>query len=66
MNKKLQALILGIMCFILTIGICIQIRTVNSNGTTVSTNETETELRDQILKLKEKYDNLYEELEQAE
>lgn len=36
MNKKTEAIILGIMCFILTIAICIQINTVNNNGSTVS------------------------------
>ena len=30
MSKKMQAIILGIMCLILTIGICIQIKTVNN------------------------------------
>ena len=35
MNKKLEAVILAVMCFILTIGICIQINTVNNNGSTV-------------------------------
>ena len=32
MNRKYQALILGIMCVILTIAICVQIKTVNNNG----------------------------------
>jgi uncharacterized protein YlxW (UPF0749 family) len=66
MNKKVQALILGIMCLILTIGICVQVKTVNNNGTTISTNQTENELRDQILKMKEKYDNIYEQLQDAQ
>lgn len=66
MSKKIQALILGIMCLILTIGICVQIKTVNSNGTTVSTNQAENELRDQVLKMKEKYENSYEKLQRAE
>lgn len=66
MNKKLISLVLGIMCFLLTFGIVVQIKTVNGTGTTVSTNSKENELRDAVLKAKEKYDNLYEDLERME
>lgn len=66
MNKNKISLILGTMCLLLTIGICVQIKTVNRTGTTVSTNSKENELRDAVLKEKEKYDNLYEELEEME
>lgn len=66
MKKKYQYLIIGIMCLILTTCICIQIRTVNSTGTTVSTNQTENELRDQVLKMKEKYEDSYAKLQEAE
>lgn len=66
MNKKSISLVLGLMCLVLTSGIVIQIKTVNRTGTTVSTNAEENELRDAVLKAKEKYDNLYEELERME
>lgn len=66
MNKKSISLVLGIMCLILSYGIAVQIKTINGTGTTVSTNSRENELRDAVLKAKEKYDNLYEELEQME
>lgn len=66
MNKKLISLVLGIMCLVLTCGIVVQIKTVNGTGTTVSTNSKENELRDAVLKAKEKYDNLYENLERME
>ena len=66
MNKKLISLVLGIMCFLLTFGISVQIKTVNGTGTTVSTNSKENELRDAVLKAKEKYDNFYEEVEKME
>lgn len=66
MNKKLISLILGLMCLVLTYGIVVQIKTVNGTGTTVSTNAKENELRDAVLKSKEKYDNLYNELERME
>ena len=66
MNKKTISLVLGIMCILLTFGIAVQIKTVNGTGTTVSTNAKENELRDAVLKAKEKYDNLYAELEYME
>ena len=66
MNKKIQALILGIMCVILTMAICVQIKTVKSNGATIGRSEAETELKDQVLKMIEKYDNAYENLSRVE
>lgn len=66
MNKKVISLVLGIMCLLLTYGITVQIKTVKGTGTTISTNATENELRDAVLKSKEKYDNLYVALEEAE
>lgn len=66
MNKIRVSIILGIMCFLLTYGIAIQIKTVNSNGTTVSTSQTESTLKTQVLKMKEKYEEKYKELEKAE
>ena len=66
MNKNKISLILGIMCMLLTLGTVIQIKTVSGTGTTISTNAKENELRDAVLKVKEKYDNLYEELERIE
>lgn len=66
MNKNKISLILGIMCMLLTLGTVIQIKTVTGTGTTISTNAKENELRDAVLKAKEKYDNLYEELERIE
>lgn len=66
MNKKIQYLILGIMCFMLTIGIVVQIKTVNNNGTTVGIKQEESELKTQVLKMKEKYENSYEKLQKIE
>ena len=66
MNKKLISLILGLMCVLLSYGTAVQIKTINGTGTTISTNARENELRDAVLKAKEKYDNLYEELEKIE
>ncbi len=66
MEKKLEAIVLGIICFVLTIAISIQIKTVSNNGTTVSTNAKENELRDQVLRMKEKYESSYESLQELE
>ena len=60
MNKKIISLILGIMCVLLSYGIAVQIKTVNGTETPTSTNARENELRDAVLKAKEKYDNLYQ------
>lgn len=66
MNKKLISLVLGIMCFILTIGICVQIKTVNNLNTSVGSSYEENNLRAEVLKYREKYENKYKELEKAQ
>ena len=66
MNKKVVSIILGLMCFLLTYGIAIQVKTVNSTNSKISTNAEENNLRSQVLKFKEKYDNKYAELEKTE
>ena len=66
MNKKIEMIILAMMCFVLTIGIVVQINSVNNNGSTVTGSQTESNLKTQVLKMKEKYENQYAELEKAE
>ena len=66
LNKKIISIVLGIMCFALTLGICIQIRTVTNSNSTVSNNYEENNLRAEVLRYKERYDNKYKELEKAE
>ena len=65
-NKKVVAIVLGIMCFALTAGIFIQMKTVKNNNSTVSNNYEENNLRAEVLKYKERYENKYKELEKAE
>lgn len=65
-NKKIISLILGAMCILLSYGIAAQIKSTNNIGVSTSTNAHENELRDEVLREKEKYDNLYKELEEAE
>ena len=64
MEKKIQLIIIfTLMSMALTYGICIQMKTVNKNGTTVNLTATQRQLKDEILKTSERYDKLYEELE---
>ncbi len=65
-NKKIVAITLGVICFALTLGICVQIRTVKSTNSTVSNNYEENNLRAEVLRYKERYDNKSKELEKAE
>lgn len=66
MDKKVISLVLGLMCFTLTLGICIQIKTVKESNSTVSQNYEENNLRAEVLKYKERYENKYKDLERAE
>ena len=67
MNKKYVMLTIGIMCFLLTVGICIQVKTIsNTNTTGISKNATENKLRDEVLRWKERYDNAYKQLGETE
>ena len=65
-NKKVVAIVLGIMCFALTAGICVQVRTVNNTNSTVSNDYEENNLRAEVLRYKERYDNKVKELSNAE
>lgn len=66
-NQKMISIVLGIMCFALTLGICIQLKTVKgSNSIVGQSSEENNELRAEVLKYKERYDNKYKELEKAE
>lgn len=65
-NKRKIALVLGAMCFALTAGICIQIKTVKNISSTISQNYKENSLRAEVLKYKEKYDNLLKETEEID
>lgn len=64
MNKKREIIILTIMCFALSIAIAVQFRTVNNNGTTIGSSQSESNLKAQVLKMKEKYEDEYRLLEE--
>lgn len=65
-NKKIVSCVLGVMCFALTLGICVQIKTVQNSNSTVSNNYEENHLRAEVLKYKERYENKLKEVEKAE
>ena len=67
MNKKIQlAIVLFIMCILLTSAICIQIRTIQNAEKEVGTSMAENSLRDEVLKWKDRYENMYARLQEAE
>jgi len=65
-NKTMISLILGGMCFALTLGICVQWKTVKGSNSIAKQSSGNDELRAEVLKYKERYDNQYKELEKAE
>ena len=65
-KKRTISIILGIMCFALTFGIFVQMRTIRSTNSSIGQNQEANELRDEILRYKERYDNRFKELEEAE
>ena len=65
MNKKWIPAILGIMCFILTLLISVQYRTVK-NANKVAGTEINSELKTEVLKWKERYEEVYHVLTSAE
>ena len=64
-NGKI-AILLGMMCFLLTIGIFIQVKSVSQSGTKAARTQSEKELRDSVLEMKEKYEKQYKILEGKE
>lgn len=66
MNNKKVGILLGFVCMLLTIGICVQVKTVNESSTGVGKTKTENELRNSALKWKEKYEQIYKEEEEKE
>lgn len=65
MNKKQISITLGIICFLLTMAISIQIKTISGTNLVAARSLTNNDLRDQVLRWKERYDSIYESLEEA-
>ena len=66
LNKKQIAITLGCVCLLLTMSILIQIKTINNANQEVARTFTNNELRDQVLRWKERYENAYSSLQTAE
>ena len=66
MQKKEAAIIIGGICFVLVLAIVIQIKTVNSNNSIVLQTQSNDNLRDDLLIIREKYDNMSLELARQE
>lgn len=66
MNKKQIAITLGVICILLTSGIIIQINTIKKNSISNSIKTSNNDLRDEVLKWKEKYEKTYIELQESE
>ncbi len=66
MKKNRIALILGIVCVVLTFAICVQLKTIDEASKLVSSSFTANGLRDEVLKWRQNYEDIHEELEQAE
>lgn len=66
MNKNKISVILGGICLLLTIAIIVQINTIEGTSSTGVKNQTQDNLKDEVLKWKEKYDNEIKNLEIAE
>lgn len=65
--KNIQsAIVIGIMCFFLTVGIAIQISSIKSESTVVAQENTEKELRNQVLKVINEYNKSYAKLKKNE
>lgn len=62
MSKLQEYLVWGFLCFIMVMAIVVQINTVKAKNAIVARTTTEAKLRDNVLKVQEKYDKKYEEL----
>lgn len=65
-RKRKFTLIIGIMCVALTFAICIQLKTIEDATQVVGQSQEEAKLRDEVLRWKERYDNIYKDLEESE
>lgn len=66
MNKLKISILLGLMCMLLTVGICVQVKTVNDATTGVGKTQKENELRNSVLKWKERYETAFNEQTEKE
>lgn len=65
-NKTQIGIALGLMCIVLTGGISVQLKTIKEATKAVGSSLVESELKEEVLRWKEDYENIYEELENKE
>lgn len=65
-NKIKIAITLGMLCLILTFAISVQLKTMKAEDSAVSTTTANNELKDQMLRWKEKYEKALKEYEETE
>lgn len=65
-NKTKIAITLGILCMILTFAISVQLKTMKAEDSVVSTTTANNDLKDQMLRWKEKYEKALKEYEETE
>ncbi len=65
-NKKVISIVLCIMCMALTMGIFIQMKTVKKYSTAEGQNYDQNNLRAEVLKYREKYENTLKEIEKID
>lgn len=66
MKKWKITIIIGITCSLLTIAICVQLNTIKEANLSVSSDYAENNLRDEVLKAKQRYDEKVKELDLKE
>lgn len=66
MDNKKVSIILGVVCALLTTAICVQIMTTKKANLVVGQTDTENSLRNEVLKWKEKYDEISHRLDVSE
>lgn len=66
MKNVQSAIVLGIMCFMLSFGIAVQISSIKNDSTVVAKENTENHLRDEVLQLNEEYKKAYSKLEKRQ
>ena len=63
MKNFQSSIVIGIMCFLLTAGIVIQISSLNNESTVFAKANKENELRDMVIDITQDYNKQYEKLE---
>lgn len=65
--KNLQSsIVIGIMCFLLSFGIAVQIASIEKESTVLAVENTENKLRDEVFQLTDEYNRAYSKLQKNE